>query len=624
MKNQLKKILLLAVLVVFVFALTSCDFEERFGIFEVTFDYGDGRKETVKSNNYRIEPPSNPQRDGYKFNDWYLKDGSGGEPMVWLFNAYAVTQDMTLHADWTKVRDSSWENGWWDDITYDETTLKFMMTKCSNNQELKSGCERYLAGEATKNEYIDDLVAQRNKVAENYANVDIKYDYYDDIADTFGFSRAHTKISADINNGGDEAPDMYCNFMTDMLLCSLKGNFANLNTIEAKYGKNYFDLSSDGYMADLMRSTTLSRGKVYVIASDYFIDLIRAFFVVPVSVKLFNEVATEAGLEDLSGDGVVDINDFFYEVEKGEWTYARLMKYCELVYEDSNVEGGKVGQEDITDTLGFALGVNGLPAAGLLYSSSAVIIQKYWDNGNCTYNYVYPDTNQKLFDIVGAIDAMMDTVGIMAADDKDAKTVGLQGTEEKALLGIRRQFTGNKMLFGGIILVGSLEYKVYQDMKDGESGGFGVVPVPVYQAGDKYLTQIHVVGRAGGIRANTAKFSACSAFLQYQSENSTKILNDYYDYNLTAAANSSLDGNVRMLQYIRQNVRTSFDKLFEDAIGFFFDNGDSINQDNRLHARLCNTRFEYASLIGSEYDNELKTKKDNLALLVLEYEKLPA
>ena len=514
-------------------------------------------------------------------------------------------------------------SGWWDDITYDETTLKFMMTKCSNNQELESGCERYLAGEATKNEYIDDLVAQRNKDAENYTNVDIKYDYYDDIADTFGFSRAHTKISADINNGGDEAPDMYCNFMTDMLLCSLKGNFANLNTRDAKYGKNYFNLKDDGYMADLMGSLTLSTSKIYVIASDYFIDLIRAFFVVPVSVKLFNEVATEAGLEDLSGDGVVDINDFFYEVENGDWTYERLMQYSELVFEDSNVEGGKVGQEDITDTLGFALGVNGLSGAGMIYTSSAVIINKV-DNGDGTYSYSYPDTNQKLFDIVGAIDAMMDTVGIMAADDRDAKTVGLQGTEQTALLGIRRQFTGNKMLFGGIILVGSLEYKVYQDMKDGEAGGFGVVPVPVYQKGDKYLTQIHVVGRAGGIRANTTKFSACSAFIQYQSENSTKILNEYYDYNLTAAANSSLDSNVEMLKYIRQNVRTSFDKLFEDAIGFFFDNGDSINQDNRYHARLCNTRFEYGSLIGSEYEKELKTKQDNLALLVVEYDKLPA
>lgn len=511
-------------------------------------------------------------------------------------------------------------SGWWDSITYDETTLKFMMTRCSNNQELESGCERYLAGEETKNEYIDDLIAQRNKDAETYTKVDIKYDYYKDVAADYGFSKAHDDISSDITNGGNEAPDMYCNFMTDMLLCSLKGNFANLNTREAKYGKNYFNLKDDAYMADLMGSLTLSTSKIYVIASDYFIDLIRAFFVVPVSVKLFNEVAVEAGLTDLNTDGNIDVNDFFFEVKNGDWTYERLMKYSEKVYEDSTT--GVSGSEDITDTLGFALGVNGLPGAGMIYTSSAVIINKT-DNGDGTFSYSYPDTNQKLFDIVGAIDTMMDTVGIMAADANDAKTVGLEGVEQTALLGIRRQFTNNKILFGGIILVGSLEYQIYQDMKEGEGGGFGVVPVPVYTKGDKYLTQIHVVGRAGGIRASTTKFSQCSAFLQYQTEHSTKILNDYYNYNLTAAANS-LEGNVEMLQYIRQNVRTSFDKLFEDAIGFFFENEELSNDDNRYHAKLANSRFEYAANVSTDYSSNLKTKQDNLKLLVLEYEKLPS
>lgn len=510
-------------------------------------------------------------------------------------------------------------SGWWDDITYDEATLKFMMTKCSNDQELESGCERYLAGEMTKNEYIDDLVAQRNKDAETYTKVDVKYDYYKDVSDDYGFSKAHDDISSDINNGGDAAPDMYCNFMTDMLLCSLKGNFANLNTREAKYGKNYFNLKDDAYMADLMGSLTLSTSKIYVIASDYFIDLIRAFFVVPVSVKLFNEVAVDAGLKDLNNDGNIDVNDFFFEVKAGDWTYDRLMKYSEEVYEDSTT--GKIGFEDITDTLGFALGVNGLPGAGMIYTSSAVIINKI-DKGDGTFEYSYPATNQKLFNIVGAIDKMMDTVGIMAADGNDAKTVGLEGVEQKALLGIRRQFTNNKILFGGIILVGSLEYQIYQDMKEGEGGGFGVVPVPVYTKGDKYLTQIHVVGRAGGIRASTTKFSQCSAFLQYQTEHSTKILNDYYDYNLTAAANS-LEGNVEMLQYIRQNVRTSFDKLFEDAIGFFFENEELSKEENRYHACLANSRFEYAADISSDYSSNLTTKQENLRLLVIEYDKLP-
>ena len=42
--------------------------------------------------------------------------------------------------------DGELEEGWWDNITYDSQSLIFQMTNSSNNQELPSGCERYLAG----------------------------------------------------------------------------------------------------------------------------------------------------------------------------------------------------------------------------------------------------------------------------------------------------------------------------------------------------------------------------------------------------------------------------------------------------------------------------------------------
>ena len=110
-------------------------------------------------------------------------------------------------------------------------------------------------------------------------------------------------------------------------------------------------------------------------------------------------------------------------------------------------------------------------------------------------------------------------------------------------------------------------------MRDGK--GFGVVPVPLYDidagwtAEAPYLTQIHNVGRPGAIAKNTTKFVECTAFLNYQSTHSTEILNQYYDYELTYGAVGGAAGTVEMLKYIRKNVRTSFDKAMEDAIGVF-------------------------------------------------------
>ena len=54
------------------------------------------------------------------------------------------------------------------------------------------------------------------------------------------------------------------------------------------------------------------------------------------------------------------------------------------------------------------------------------------------------------------------------------------------------------------------------------------------------------------------------------SNNSTDILNEYYDYKLQYDIAGGSEGNVEMLQYIRYHVRSSFDKAYEDALGFFY------------------------------------------------------
>ena len=545
------------------------------------------------------------------------------------------------------------EGNWWEKIKYKETDLLFMMTNCDNAQELSSGCEQYLAGQfndSNREDPINTLITQRNEDAYELTRVNVTYDYYPNEQKDYGFSYARKPIYKAIMSQNSATPDMYCNWMTDLLICSLQGCFANLYS--RSYGEgdfkgmNHFNLDNHGYMADLMGSLTLSTQKIYVVASDYFIDLIRAFFVVPVNVTLFNQIA------DSMYEGVAnpDINTFFDEVKPcdctnydtstrchlksdldvingeveacptGNWTYDRLMQFSEKIYQASGTDN----KESINDRLGFALGKNGLPAAGLIYTSSVVIINKEWDSNAKKYNYAYPATNQKLYDLVGKVSEMMDTPGVYFATQKDAESLNYEG-EKTALLGIRNQFVNDMMLFGGIILVGSLEYKEYQNMKTEARGGFGVVPVPVYEAGDNYLTQIHVVGRAGAIRYNTTKFVQCSAFLHYQSCNSQEIKDDYYEYTLVhgaAGGPNSVEGNIEMLQYIRQNVRTSFDKLFEDAIGFMYEDVIEDSAKNRFHALLSDNSYQYTGM-SNTYEKLYSVKSQALANLEEDYSKLP-
>jgi hypothetical protein len=254
----------------------------------------------------------------------------------------------------------------------------------------------------------------------------------------------------------------------------------------------------------------------------------------------------------------------------------------------------------------------------MVYTSSVTIISKPWDAGNTEGTYHYPPENPELVALTDKLNWLFNQTGVKCVTGGDPTAV----EEKTPLLGVRKQFTSGKILFGGVILVGSLEYSAYQDMKKGDKGGFGVVPVPTYKEGDDYLTQIHVVGRAGGIAFCTSKFVQCSAFLQYQSANSTEIKNHYYDYNLTYDTASGLDGNIEMLEYIRYNVRTSFDKLFEDAIGFFYEDLQPGSEQNRWHTLIVTASFQMTDM-ADVYDSLVTSKQQNLEKLKTQYSKLP-
>ena len=165
------------------------------------------------------------------------------------------------------------------------------------------------------------------------------------------------------------------------------------------------------------------------------------------------------------------------------------------------------------------------------------------------------------------------------------------------------------------MMVGALEYNEYQKM---DEGSFGVLPVPIYhdnidedgKAIDKYLTQIHNVGRPGAIAYNTKKFVECTAFLNYQSTNSTKILNDYYTYNLCYSTAGGDPDTVEMLEYLRDNVRTSFDKAMEDAMMVF----DASSKDYKM-TYLPGNDF-VAPTIETEYEKCVDLKQGYLDTLI--------
>lgn len=514
------------------------------------------------------------------------------------------------------------------DYPWNNTSIIFQMTENSNNEELSSGCKRYLAGEdASQTSSIDDDVRTRNTRAYTTTNVSVTYTYLPDTAN-YNWSKNIENIYTEVSAGASDAPDIYCNFVYDMVSTSLKGSFANLYSTSRGTGNtkglNYFSfldedynekVDNKGYMYEYMRSLTLSKFKMYCISSDYFTDMVRAFFVVPVNVTMLEGLDVEGLTEDLDGDDKYTIDDFYDMVKQGEWTYDKMAQFCAAVYQPG---AGSTGTVTLDDKLGFAISESsGLSASGMLYTTSVVIISRTWSEEKNDYVYAYPSSNEDLIDFCKELKDLFEGTGVLSVSDSMAGNYG-----NTSLIAIRNRFAANKILFGGVICVGSLEYPEYQNMKD--AGGFGVVPVPLYRenSDDKYLTQIHNVGRIGGISNATSKFAQCTAFLDYQSTHSTDILNNYYNYKLQYDVADGSPGTVYMMQYIRSNVRSSFDKAYEDAIGKFFSTVNEASNENKWHTMLMRASFQMENM-REKYTELYNVKEGYLQSLINEFDKLP-
>lgn len=531
------------------------------------------------------------------------------------------------------------------DYYWGSSTIKIAMYENDNAGELSSGLTRYYAGkDESANTQLDTDIRARNGKATEVTGVNATYDSVKDYA----WGGSIQRIPGETSVNSDAMPDVYINFVYDMTSLAIRGCFKNLYTNTAKSsvkvgeGQNYFAFTKDGYKGigssyfdstagggyfyDYMQSLSLANAngeydKMYVLASDYCVDLVRAFLVMPVNVDMMKIDIADSWtdgtyVKDQDKDGDHDIDDFYKLVWDGGWTYDALAEYANAVFQPT---GDDANAADIKDVLGVAFGqTSGLTASGLLYTSDVEIIQR---NGG---SYAYPASNSDL-------DAYAAALNSLFADNANKgvchvnKGVFNSNSDLGDIAGIRDRFgEGNYMLFGGIIALGSLEEKAYQDMTGDTKSGFGVVCVPMYKEGtvEDYRTLVHNIARLPAISANTTEFEQCTAFFDYQSTNSSKILDTYYNQVLMGLVNSGAakENNVKMLTFIRNHVRDCFDKTFEDVVSAYMkSNGNTQADAQRWHqyfrdARYQVTNLPYTELVGDASQKGSKAYNFNTIL----------
>jgi len=600
--------------------------------------------ETIYSDDEYPMELIDPIRSGYSFKGWY-SDSS----FTTKVENIASCREHTLYALWSKDNVNPLNYPW------ETTNLIFQLTENSNFNELPSTCRRYLAGDIEGFEddvsTIDSWVADRNEAALEHANVTVAYEYLPDIS-AYSWGQNINIISEEVRAKEAGRPDMYCNFVYDMVAVSLMGAFANLKSTtmyrdgHELAGHNYFEFANpayedkgSGYMYDYMNSLTLSKDKMYCLASDYFTDIVRAFLVVPVNIGLLETLEADMENEGLyNSDRVTTFNeygheetnytieDFYQLVYDKQWNYNTLADFAAAVA----VEGEDEDGTDLCDTVGFALSSStGMGASAMLYSTSITIIDREYDVQKGDYTYSYPYTKQMpngqfAMDFTGTHDELISFCANLSNLFKQPGVISVNNTQTQsygsdALTAIRSRFATNNVLFGGVICLGSLECDVYREMNDEGGTGYGIAPVPLYRESyevngvtytDEYNTQIYNLAKVGAISYTTEKFVQCTAYLNYQSTHSTDILNEYYDYKLQYdVIGNGVKGNVEMLKFIRANVRSCFDKTFEDALGRFFSATDYEAMNEQWHTMIKNEEFRLSGDEMRQYYSSLTPKK---------------
>ncbi len=491
----------------------------------------------------------------------------------------------------------------------DEATRSLLISiSAYADDELESKCVEYMQGPDALDDQpstIQRHVFNRNAAAVDKLGVTLNY------VESSGGWGGDVKniVAASENNDADPAtlPDLFVDMVYDISGATAKGAFRDILSIEG----SYLDYTQEGWLTEYMESMSLTGDRMYLLASDYFIDVIRTFMLIPFNMTMMDENTAKIGsiiTTETPTESYPLSNYFFDLVKEGGWTYDVLKSICEAIHVDVD----NSGTDDYGDVLGFIVNTAlGFDNSAILYSTDIETTIEATDPITGEVTLSYPTTNDAMRALAEKIDALFKAKGTHVTSGGKQTPVA-EGNSYAAHV---VKFASSTLLFGGIATLGSLEGKTYADMED----LFSVVPLPLVTAGGEYRTLIHNIGNAGGINIASKKFIPLTAFLQYVSENSSDVRYEYQQIVMKYKVTEFTTGTSDMLDLIYDSVVSSREKMIDDAISQI--NGDL--KKYRFHFLISAGGFQPLETFDSSYEAALTAKQAALQDFLETWYKLP-
>ena len=493
-----------------------------------------------------------------------------------------------------------------------DRTLKI---ECSERQTAVKGSKNdiYLKGPDSVEEgvtpLIERMVYERNKAAADLLGIKTNFVFWD-----FEFGQQQPQIETVVQGGAADAPDLFVNMLNDVSHAMLNGVFKDVWSIP----NSFFDFKAEGWLDAWMHNLSFTGDRAYILGSDYFIDVFRSM-----SVLAFNMSLMDANAEKLAPAIVPDgetlgqdeeLTTYFFDlVDKGGWTWDVLGKICAAIWVDTDGDG----TDSIRDQLGILTDTyGGDAAAAFVYTCGLPVTVEYKIEDETDEKYAeyhdknwikYADDPTVLNLIFDAVKGVFDGKGsFTTAKDRPGNT-----PENPGLAYHYTKFAAGEVLFIGSILLAALESESIQQMND----VFSVVPNPKVNSTDSYNTIIYNSGDVGAINVNInpRKGKTLSAYLQYCTENSGAIREQFQEVVMKYKVTTYDQGTDRMFTLIYDSIYWGRDKTIED-----------VNVEPRWHGKMRENKFTVGSeYIAKLYSENLSKKQSKLDSVMKTWYTLP-
>ena len=329
---------------------------------------------------------------------------------------------------------------------------------------------------------VNDSVVERNTVTEELLGIKLVYTHLD--APVGQVSAPIRKIAS---SGMDEF-DLVINDGSGIIPLIVEGNFRNVIDDEC-----VFDFERDYWYKDYMEDLRLMDGYQYLLAGDYFIDVLRTAHVLLLNKEIYKEQYKTSA-------------DEIYEwVMNYEWTYEKMNTIISDIYVDKNGDGKK----GVGDRIGLVIGTG---TYGNIIGPVASGIK----------NFISRDED--------GIPSITIHEGDLANQLGTAISTLLNNDSTVAVEVPVVEFSEGTSLMAVNALIGSLENDAFRSMKDDAA----VLPFPMLLASDKkYITATHDTSEMGAILTTSTDLAFISTVIEVLNRESARtVLPKYYSESL--------------------------------------------------------------------------------------------